>query len=62
MFYIIPTLLLFNFLFLRNINLFKRDFIVLYDLFLVNNYITILLYFTLISLSGLPFLIGFISK
>jgi NADH:ubiquinone oxidoreductase subunit 2 (subunit N) len=40
----------------------KRDFIVLYDLFLVNNYITILLYFTLISLSGLPFLSGFIAK
>jgi NADH-quinone oxidoreductase subunit N len=62
MFYIIPTLLLFNLLSFRNIMLSKRDFIVLYDLFLVNNYITILLYFTLISLSGLPFLSGFIAK
>lgn len=62
MFYIIPTLLLFNLLSLRNITLIKRDFIVLYDLFLVNNYVTIFLYFTLVSLSGLPFLAGFVAK
>ena len=62
MFYIIPTMLLFNLLSLKNITLIKRDFVVMYDLFLVNNYITILLYFTLVSLSGLPFLAGFIAK
>jgi len=62
MFYLIPTLLLFNLLSLRDINLTKRDFTVMHDLFTINHYITLLLYFTLISLSGLPFLAGFIGK
>ena len=62
MFYIIPTLLLFNLLSLKDITLNKKDFIIMQDLFSINNYIVLLLYFTLISLSGLPFLAGFISK
>lgn len=62
MFYLIPTLLLFNLLSLRDISLNKRDLTSMHDLFSINNYITILLYFTLISLSGLPFLAGFIGK
>jgi NADH-quinone oxidoreductase subunit N len=62
MFYLIPTLLLFNLLSLRDIVLTKRDFTIMHDLFTVNNYTTILSYFTLISLSGLPFLAGFVGK
>lgn len=61
-FYLIPTLVLFNLLSIRDISLNKRDFSFFYDIFTTNNYMTILLYFTLISISGLPFLAGFIGK
>jgi NADH:ubiquinone oxidoreductase subunit 2 (subunit N) len=60
--YVIPTLLLFSILSLRDIVLDKRNLTIIYDSFLFNNYIVIALYFTLISLSGLPFLSGFIGK
>jgi NADH:ubiquinone oxidoreductase subunit 2 (subunit N) len=60
--YLIPTLLLFSILSLRDMVLDKRNLTVIYDSFLFNNYITISLYFTLISLSGLPFLSGFVGK
>ncbi len=62
MFYIIPTLLLFNLLSLKDITLAKRDLTVMHDTLTSNTYITTTLYFTLISLSGLPFLAGFIGK
>lgn len=61
-FYLIPTILLFNLLSIRDINLTKRDFTLINDLFTINPYITYILYFTLISLSGLPFLAGFFGK
>jgi NADH:ubiquinone oxidoreductase subunit 2 (subunit N) len=60
--YLIPTLLLFSLLSLRDIVLDKRNLTVMYDSFISNNYINIALYFTLISLSGLPFLSGFVGK
>jgi NADH-quinone oxidoreductase subunit N len=62
LFYFIPTLLLFSLLSIKDISISKRNFTVIYDIFLINQYLIILLYFTLISLSGLPFLAGFIGK
>lgn len=62
LFYLIPTLCLFTLLSLREISANKRDLTVLNDLFTINNYMIILLYFTIISLSGLPFLAGFLGK
>lgn len=60
--YLIPTLLLFSLLSLRDIVLDKRNLTVFYDSFISNNYVNIALYFTLISLSGLPFLSGFVGN
>jgi NADH:ubiquinone oxidoreductase subunit 2 (subunit N) len=60
--YVIPTLLLFCLLCLRDVMLDKRNLTIMYDLFIVNNYILIVSYLTLVSLSGLPFLAGFVGK
>jgi len=62
LFYFIPTLLLFSLLSLKDITQNKRDLIILQDTYFVNNYLIIIFYLTIISLSGLPFLAGFVGK
>jgi NADH-quinone oxidoreductase subunit N len=60
-FYLIPTILLFSIILLKDLNV-DKDFSIFIILSLQNNYFIIFLYFILLSLIGLPFFIGFISK
>lgn len=62
LFYLIPTLCFFILLTLKDVAFKKRDVTVLQDIFVINNYILLLFFFTIISLSGLPFLAGFLGK
>jgi len=62
LFYFIPTLLLFSLLSLKDISHNKRDLPMLQDTYFINNYLITIFYLTIISLSGLPFLAGFVGK